>query len=169
MTAPSEKEAVFSRLCTLWMQTMNRMHEIEKIPADFGTGQLLHPSEIHTVHAVGLHPGMNVTTLAAAMGVSRGAVSQMVSRLAAKGLIEKYRLPENEKEVRLRLTTEGTVAFRGHEAQHGWIHRRISERIGDLDPEACGLLLSVFEAIDEVAREMLDECRHAAGVAGEGT
>jgi DNA-binding MarR family transcriptional regulator len=168
MTIPTEREAAFTRLCTLWMQTMNRMHEIEKIPADFGTRQLLHPSEIHTLHAIGLHPGMNVSTLAATMGVSRGAGSQMVGRLAGKGLIEKYRLPENEKEVRLRLTTEGTVAFRGHEAQHGWIHRRIYESIGDLDPEACALLLSVFEAIDGVTREMLDECRHSAGAAGEG-
>jgi len=141
---------------------MNRMHEFETIPMDFGTG-ILYPSEIHTIQAVGLRPGMNVTTLAARMGVSRGAASQMVGRLADKGLIEKYRTQDNEKEVCLRLTSEGTVAFQGHEAQHGWVHRRIYERIGDLDEDAYALLLSVFEAIDEVTKEMIEECRSRQG------
>jgi DNA-binding MarR family transcriptional regulator len=168
MAISIEKDAAFNRLCTLWMQTMNRMHEIETIPRDFGTG-LLHPSEIHTIQAIGLQPGMNVTALAAMMGVSRGAASQMVGRLAGKGLIEKYRLPDNEKEVCLRLTPDGTVAFQGHEAQHGWIHQRLSERIGDLDDEAYRLLFWVFEVINEVTAEMLDEHRHTAGVSVEGS
>jgi DNA-binding MarR family transcriptional regulator len=159
----TEKKEAFDRLNNLWMQTMNRMQEFEATPADFGTGQLLHPSEIHTVQAIGLFPGMNVTGLADRMGVTRGAASQMVGRLAGKGLIEKYRLPENDKEIRLRLTGEGSVAFRGHEAQHGWVHRRIYERIGDLDSEAVALLLSVFEAIDEVVKDMVDETRQRAG------
>jgi DNA-binding MarR family transcriptional regulator len=167
MGEPKENEAAFTRLCTLWMKTMNRMNEVEAIPADFGTGRLLHPSEIHTIQALGLHPDINVTALGTRMGVSRGAASQMVSRLAGKGLIEKYRLPDNEKEVRLRLTTEGGIAFHGHEAEHNWVHRRIYERVGDLDSEACALLFSVFKAIDEVAQEMLDERRTAARVPGE--
>ncbi|KQC04702.1 MAG: hypothetical protein APR53_02955 [Methanoculleus sp. SDB] len=169
MAKPTENETAFSRLCALWMKTMNRMNEIEAIPTDFGTGQLLHPSEIHTIQALGLHPDMNVTELGAMMGVSRGAASQMVGRLAGKGLIEKYRLPDNEKEVRLRLTPEGTIAFHGHEAEHEWVHRRIYERVGDLDPKACELLFPVFQAIDEVTREMLDERRHATRAPEERT
>ncbi|MBN1195419.1 MAG: MarR family transcriptional regulator [Methanomicrobiaceae archaeon] len=147
---------------------MNRMNEIEAIPAYFGTDQLLHPSEIHTLQALGLNPDINVTTLGTRMGVSRGAASQIVSRLAGKGLIEKYRLPDNEKEVRLRLTPEGRIAFHRHEAEHEWVHRRIYERVGDLDPEACALLFSVFKAIDEVTQEMLDKCGHTARASGEG-
>lgn len=146
---------------------MNRMHEFETIPMDFGTG-LLYPSEIHTIQAVGLQPGMNVTTLAARMGVSRGAASQMVGRLAGKGLVEKYRTQDNEKEVCLRLTPEGLVTFRGHEAQHGWVHQRIYDRIGDLDDDSYALLLSVFEAIDGVAKELIDEYRSGDGVRSEG-
>jgi DNA-binding MarR family transcriptional regulator len=159
MAISAEKDVAFNRLCTLWMQTINRMYEIESIPMDFGTG-LLHPSEIHTIEAIGLYPGMNVTALALRMGVSRGAASQMVSRLAGKGLIEKYRLPDNEKEVCLRLTQDGGVAFRGHETQHGWIRQRIFDRLGNMDTEAYRLLLSVFEVIDELTIEMLDEHRH---------
>ena len=167
MAVSIEKNEAFNRLCTLWMQTMNRMHEIEAIPMDFGTG-LLHPSEIHTIQAIGDYPGLNVTALALRMGVSRGGASQMVSRLAGKGLIEKYRLPDNEKEVCLRLTQDGRVAFRGHELQHGWIRQRIFDRLGNMDTEAFRLLLSVFEMIDEVTIEMLDEQRLISGVSEEG-
>lgn len=146
---------------------MNRMHEFETIPMDFGTG-LLYPSEIHTIQAVGLQPGMNVTTLAARMGVSRGAASQMVGRLAGKDLVEKYRTRDNDKEVCLRLTPEGLVAFRGHEAQHGGVHQRIYDRIGDLDDDSYALLLSVFEAIDGVTKELIDEYRSGDGAQSEG-
>lgn len=149
------------------MQTINRMHEFETIPMDFGTG-LLYPSEIHTIQAVGLQPGMNVTTLAGRMGVSRGAASQMVGRLAGKGLVEKYRTRDNEKEVCLRLTPKGLVAFRGHEAQHGWVHRRIYERVGELDDDSYALLFSVFEAIDGVTKELIDEYRSGADVQSGG-
>ena len=161
------KEDAFDRLCRLWMQTMNRMHEFETIPMNFGTG-LLYPSEIHTIQAVGLQHGMNVTTLAARMGVSRGAASQMVGKLAGKGLIEKYRSQDNEKEVCLRLTPEGIIAFRGHEAQHGWVHQRIYDRIGDLDDDSYALFLSVFEAIDEVTKELIDEYRSGAREQAKG-
>lgn len=155
MFSDQENKTAFSHLCRLWMQTMNKMNEFETSPADFGTGMLLYPSEIHTVQAIGDMPGMNVTELSERMGVTRGAASQMVTRLAGKDLIEKFRLPDNEKEVRLRLTNLGKIACKGHEERHGWINRRIFERIGNRTEDEYAFLNEVFSAINEVTDEML--------------
>ena len=49
----------------------------------------------------------NVTALSDATGITRGGVSKAVARLDEAGLIERYQLPENRKEVYYRLTPAG--------------------------------------------------------------
>ena len=97
---------------------------------DFGTGVQLYRSEIHTVRAVGENPGVNVTALAEHMGVTKGAVSQMVNRLVKKGLIRKGRAPDNAREVRLELTDVGWTGFQNHERFHMEMFDTVREYFG---------------------------------------
>jgi DNA-binding MarR family transcriptional regulator len=53
---------------------------------DFGTGIPLYRSEIHTIETVGKNPGINVTRLSERTGVTKGATSQMLTRLGKKKL-----------------------------------------------------------------------------------
>jgi DNA-binding MarR family transcriptional regulator len=98
---------------------------------DFGTGIPLYRSEIHTIEIVGKSPGINVTRLAERMGVTKGAVSQMLARLIKKKLIEKRAMPGNEKEVMIELTDLGRLAFENHEALHRQILAVLREHYGD--------------------------------------
>ena len=84
----------------------------------FGTGVLMHNKEIHTVQAIGRHPGINVTKLAKYAGVTKGAVSQTINKLVKKGLVRKTRILGNNKEVVLELTDLGRVGFQNHEKFH---------------------------------------------------
>ena len=84
----------------------------------FGTGVLMHTKEIHTIQAIGRHPGINVTRLAEQAGVTKGAVSQTINKLVRKGLVRKTHAPGNEKEVILELTDLGWVGFQNHEKFH---------------------------------------------------
>ena len=84
----------------------------------FGTGVLMHTKEIHTVQAIGRHPGINVTKLAENAGVTKGAVSQTINRLVRKGLVRKTHAPGNDKEVILELTDLGQIGFQNHEKFH---------------------------------------------------
>jgi DNA-binding MarR family transcriptional regulator len=152
-TAPGSEEALY-RLCGLWMKIMNRMSDIEGIPVDSGAGTALFPSEIHTLQVIRLCSGITVSGLADAMGITKSAASQMTRRLVEKRFCEKVRLPGNEREVRLTLTTVGEAAFRGHEQHHGWIRRRIREEVGELGEEEYVLLAGVFEALNTVYEEM---------------
>ena len=70
----------------------------------FGTGVLMHTKEIHTVQAIGRYSGINVTKLAEQAGVTKGAVSQTINKLASKGLVRKTHEPGNDKEIILELT-----------------------------------------------------------------
>ena len=84
----------------------------------FGTGVLMHTKEIHTVQAIGRHPGINVTKLAENAGVTKGAVSQTINKLVRKGLVRKTHLPGNNKEIILELTNLGQIGFQNHEKFH---------------------------------------------------
>ena len=56
----------------------------------------------------------------------RNAVTQIVGKVAGKKLVERYKSAHNRKEVLVRLTERGEIAFRGHASRHAgcvqWLH-----------------------------------------------
>src|SRR5271169_124611 len=130
-----EQSMEILELFTQWDRIMNKMTAIEKSPCDFGTGDLLYRSEVHTLMAIGKNPGSNVTDLAGHFDISKSAVSQMVNKLSQKKLVEKYRNPDNDKEVFLRLSSRGRIAFLGHEQFHLKSHARIEQKLREMTDE----------------------------------
>ncbi|UUX91190.1 MarR family winged helix-turn-helix transcriptional regulator [Methanoplanus endosymbiosus] len=137
-----------------WIRILNKNEEHEKIPRDYGTGDLLHCSEIHTVMAIGKNPEINVTNLSLILGISKSAISQMVSRLERKKLVEKYQNSGNEKTILLRLTPRGNIAFLGHEQHHAKIYAAMHQKLGEITGEELSLIIRFLSAIEET----FDEC-----------
>ncbi len=75
-------------------------------------------SETHCIDYIGRLELPNVTKVAEHMGMTRGAISKMTKKLLAKGLIEKYTLETNRKEIYFRLTEEGRLLFEEHAKRH---------------------------------------------------
>jgi DNA-binding MarR family transcriptional regulator len=119
----------------------------------FGTGVLMHTKEIHTIQAIGRHPGINVTNLAEHTGVTKGAVSQTINRLVRKGLVRKTHPPGNDKEVVLELTNLGQIGFQNHEKFHMDTLNIAREYYGD---ELRSKLERINLAVDDIY-EMLNE------------
>lgn len=64
-------------------------------------------SEIELIEHIALIPYANVTKLAAASYMTRGAISKLTKKLMNKGLIESYQQTDNKKEIYFRLTNKG--------------------------------------------------------------
>ena len=75
-------------------------------------------SETHCIDFIGRLELPNVTKVAEHMGMTRGAISKMTKKLLTKGLIEKYTLESNKKEVYFRLTEQGKLLFEEHDKRH---------------------------------------------------
>ena len=75
-------------------------------------------SETHCIDYIGRLELPNVTKVAEHMGMTRGAISKMTKKLLAKGLIEKYTLETNKKEVYFKLTDQGRLLFDEHAKRH---------------------------------------------------
>jgi DNA-binding MarR family transcriptional regulator len=126
---------------------MNKITTLEKLPRDFGTGDKLFPSEIHTIQAIGQHPGINMTDLASVLGISKPAVAQIVGKVVKKKLVERYNGTHNRKEVRARLTESGESAFRGHQEFHARMDTVFLDRLKRLNSRE-------FDVLSELARDM---------------
>lgn len=142
-----------------WIRILNKMEADQKAPRDFGSGDFLHCSEIHTIMAVGTNPDINLTNLARVLGISKSAVSQMISRLARKNLVEKHRDPDNDKEILLRLSPRGIIAHLGHEQHHAKIYARMHQRMGDLSGDQLAVIIRFLSAIEAT----LDESDQGVG------
>jgi len=97
----------------------------EDIKRSYGTESLLTRKEIHTIEYIGENPGINLKSLSEMQGVTKGAASQMVSRLVEKGFVQRKESLSSNAEVSLYLTNKGETAFAGHldyhrQAGKGW-------------------------------------------------
>jgi len=88
---------------------------IGRKPKDYGTGDFLFFTEIHTISMVGKNKEINMTKLADLMGVTRGAISQTIRKLVGKELIVKSNTT-NRKEINLMLSEKGLVVYKGQES-----------------------------------------------------
>lgn len=75
-------------------------------------------AEVHCVDRIGTISHANVTKLANAMDMTRGAISKISKKLLSKGLIESFQRPENNKEIYFRLTGRGQEVFCEHQKCH---------------------------------------------------
>lgn len=82
------------------------------------------PSEVHCIEYIGKNADSNVTRLAEAFYMTRGAISKMTKKLMKKGLVESYGKPDNRKEVYFRLTERGKAVGEIHEKLHGEFRER---------------------------------------------
>ncbi|WP_250645536.1 MarR family winged helix-turn-helix transcriptional regulator [Salidesulfovibrio onnuriiensis] len=92
--------------------------QISKLPFDFGVGIQIYPSEIHTVAALCEQGNMSITELARSSGVSKAAMSQLVSKLEKKGLVHREISPDNQSKQNVRPTELGRKAQEGHMKYH---------------------------------------------------
>lgn len=81
-------------------------------------------SEVHCIEYIENNADSNVTQLAEAFYVTRGAISSMTKKLIQKGLIESYQKSENKKEIYFRLTEQGKEIYKIHED----LHKEFQER-----------------------------------------
>lgn len=108
-----EKE--LRELIDQFLRILHLYSVINRKPRDYGTGDMLYFTEVHTIAMVGRNRQINITKLAALMGVTKGAISQTLRKLAAKGLITRLN-SSNRKEVSLALTEKGNTVYHSMES-----------------------------------------------------
>lgn len=131
---------------------VNKYNKLERTPFETGDGEVLYPSEINMIEAIGKNSGNTVTQLCIAFGITKGAVSQMITKLAGKGYVERTRSEESPKEVELTLTQKGFEVFARHEHFHQEMDREMEQFIRSIP----AVKLAAFREILQLADQHLD-------------
>jgi DNA-binding MarR family transcriptional regulator len=103
-------------------------------------GQKLYPSEIHLLLLIDAQSRLNATGLAERLGLSKGAISQTLTRLEKKGVLIKSRDPASKNELILEFTTAGQKVLRHFRGVQAAVRKRYDE---------------IFTAFDEDEREVI--------------
>jgi DNA-binding MarR family transcriptional regulator len=126
------KTRILADIMEQFLRLVNKFNRFEKVPMDFGVEEMLFPSEIHTIEAIGKSHWINVTQLSESLGVTKGAVSQMIGKLENKNFVKKIKIEPNGKETFLKLTDKGKKALNGHDKFHREIYMDFLKYTGNI-------------------------------------
>lgn len=113
-------------------------------------------SETHCIDYIGRLELPNVTKIAEHMQMTRGAISKMTKKLLAKGLIEKYTLESNKKEVYFKLTEQGMLLFKEHEKRHMLWEKRDTQFLSRYTKEEIDLIYKFMKEFNQYLGEQIE-------------
>ncbi|MDA2327785.1 MarR family transcriptional regulator [Bacillus cereus] len=102
-------------------------------------------SEVHCIEYIENNADSNVTQLAEAFYVTRGAISRMTKKLIQKGLVESYQKSENKKEIYFKLTEQGKEIYKIHEDLHKEFQERDKAVFEQVTEEEFNSIISFVE------------------------
>jgi DNA-binding MarR family transcriptional regulator len=131
-----------------FVRIMNKFNAGEKRPLDYGTDGLLYRSEVHTIEAIGDKPDINVTDLAMYLGVTKGAISQIIDKLIQKSMVNKIMASPGVNEVALSLTGKGLLVHQKHKEHHAEMYQEIAKLMADCSAEQLKFLVDIQDVME---------------------
>lgn len=103
--------------------------ELDKKTRYYGTDVPIFHSEIHVIKAIYEHPSIHVGGLADVLGVTKGAVSEILRKLERKGLVKKEVDELNLSRYLLSLTEKGESAHKNHMHYHAILNSMVEQEL----------------------------------------
>lgn len=124
-----------------------QLQRLERNPRTFGQAGPLTPSEIHTIDAIGCEEGILMSELAARLGVTKGAVTQIVKRLEHKDIVRRSPHPDDSRSVIVSLSEKGESAFQAHGEVHFDFYKQLKTQLGQKEIEIFEIALEKLNRI----------------------
>ncbi len=118
------------------IQLVDKVMNVDKVSMNYGLNVPLHNAEIHMIVAIKENEGCHISGLAKQLCITKGAVSQIVSRLCKKGTVTKEQDPLNKSRLILGLTEDGERAYQYHEKYHALYLDPLIELLSTMDEQS---------------------------------
>ena len=102
-------------------------------------------SEVHCIEYIENNADSNVTQLAEAFYVTRGAISRMTKKLIQKALLKATKSQKIRKEIYFRLTEQGKEIYKIHENLHKEFQERDKAVFEQVTEEEFNSIISFVE------------------------
>ena len=139
------------------LRIMNKMKIYEQKAHDWGTGEILYSSEVNMIKTIAKYPDRNVTELAQMLGITKGAISQSINKLAKRGYLKKFRYEDNKKEVFLKLSEKGQIVFDNCEEHFQKELREFMNVFRGADREKIDFMMKVLNKLENIVDKMIEK------------
>ena len=123
----------------------------KRTPYEFGD-TALYAAEVHVLEMIGTNPGITATDIVNNMQVTKGAISQIVSKLHRKGLVQKSSRKGNMKTQEITLTDKGMEVFLLHEEYEGELMQKMNAELKKCRPEDIRIFTSMINTLADFAQ-----------------
>lgn len=130
--------------------------KLESKPRRYGADTMLTGAEIHLLELIGEADKPSVTELAKLFGVTKGAVSQRLKVLEAKGVAAKAPDPANASRAIITLTPKGREAYEAHKQWHETMDGGFKAYLEGLEPDKLAFLDEFITRLEEFTRRLVD-------------
>lgn len=154
------REKILFEITEQFLRVVNKFSRLHSEPRDYGDGNMLYPSEIHTLGCIGRNPRVGVTELAEKMGVTKSAISQMISKLIKKDLLIKAKAVNNDKNVFLILTENGEIVNKGHEEFHKELNKILLVKMKDVQDNKLMEYANTNKLVEGILNDMLEKFKN---------
>jgi NAD(P)H-dependent flavin oxidoreductase YrpB (nitropropane dioxygenase family)/DNA-binding MarR family transcriptional regulator len=103
-------------------------------------------TEVHTLAAIGSGKAKTMTQVAAKLKISVSTLTTAINKLVDKKYVNRFRVPEDRRIVKIELTEDGIEAVREHEEFH---HKMIDDVLAELHEEEQGILLNSLDNLHD--------------------
>ncbi len=121
--------------------------ELDKKTRYYGTDVPIFHSEIHVIKAIAEHSCIHVGGLAEILGVTKGAVSEILKKLERKALVKKEVNDLNLSRYLLSLTEKGEKAHKNHMHYHAIINSMVENELQNATEEEIQFLSNFLLAL----------------------
>lgn len=153
-----EREAESKEIMDRFMRLVHKYNAMERMPVRHGEDFDLYHSERHMLDKAGENPGINVTEFAQVVGVTKGAISQVIKKLENKGLLRRYKKADNDKEVFIELTEKGKEVCEERKRINQETIREIAEELRRYSDGEVAFLIGMFRWLEQfldISRNMM--------------
>jgi DNA-binding MarR family transcriptional regulator len=157
-----KKEILLSnirRLNDILSKIFNNVIKVEEMVMKKSKAQNLSVTEIHTLEAIGRGEAKTMTHVAEALNINVSTLTAAINKLVIKGYVDRFRIPEDRRIVKVALTESGKNAVREHEAFHFVL---VKEAISQLSPQETESLVESLENVHEILLIRAEKNRRAA-------
>jgi DNA-binding MarR family transcriptional regulator len=147
------------RLNDILTNIFNDVIKVEEAVMKKSKAQNLSVTEIHTLMAIGRGEAKTMTHVAEALNINVSTLTAAINKLVTKGYVDRFRIPEDRRIVKVALTETGKRAVREHEAFHFVL---VSEAISQLSPQETESLVDSLENVHEILLVRAEKNRRAA-------
>jgi DNA-binding MarR family transcriptional regulator len=147
------------RLNDILSKIFNDVIKVEEVVMKKSKAQNLSVTEIHTLEAIGRGEAKTMTHVAEALNINVSTLTAAINKLVTKGYVDRFRIAEDRRIVKVALTETGKRAVREHEAFHFVL---VKEAIAQLSPQETESLVDSLENVHEILLIRAEKNRRAA-------